>query len=172
MSVVHSTTSVPKLQLSRMGAAHRLLPHLKTISLELPSCTLLSKDGSRLEVLLMPYFFKNYPCQSLARTSCSYMNLQISFFPNFQVQAHLLSLLSPFLAALLAQAGPNPAISLPCSGIVLRSLSPSHLIFLSYKCLPGRCLTHSCKATGVGFLAPLSRYASPLFGRRDSQDGS
>ena len=40
---------------------------------------------------------------------------------SLQVQSHLLSLLSPFLATLLAQAGPLPAISLPCSETLLRS---------------------------------------------------
>ena len=35
---------------ARMATAH-LLPHLKSISLEPPSCTLITKDGSRLEVL-------------------------------------------------------------------------------------------------------------------------
>ena len=38
-----------------------------------------------------------------------------------QVQSQLLSLLSPFLASLLAQAGPHPAISVPCSEVLCRS---------------------------------------------------
>ena len=51
-----------------------VLHHLKAISQEAPSCTLLTKDKGKVEV-----------------------------------QAHLLSTLSPFLASLLAQAGHTPS---------------------------------------------------------------
>ena len=44
-----------------------------------------------------------------------------------EVQAHLLSLLSPLLATLLSQAGPHPSLSLPCSSKQLRSLLSSLL---------------------------------------------
>ena len=37
-----------------------------------------------------------------------------------QVQPHLLSVLSPLLATLLAQAGSHPTITLPCSEALLR----------------------------------------------------
>ena len=88
-----------------MATPHLLLPHLKAISLESASCTLLTKDGGRLEVL------------------CSFSAPSLSIFSAcfFQVQSHLLSILSPFLATLLAQAGPRPTISLPCSETALRS---------------------------------------------------
>ena len=50
----------------RMATAHPLLPHLKAISEEPPSCTLITMDGSRLEVqLLMPNFFDQYACLNL-----------------------------------------------------------------------------------------------------------
>ena len=90
---------------ARMTAPHPLLPHLKAISLESPSCTLLTKDKGRMEVL------------------CSFSAPSLSIFSAFffQVQSHLLSILSPFLATLLAQAGPRPTISLPCSETALRS---------------------------------------------------
>ena len=38
------------------------------------------------------------------------------------MQAHLLSVLSPFLGSLLAQVGPDPTLSLPCSENILRSI--------------------------------------------------
>ena len=72
-------TTEPQLQ---------MLPILRAISLEAPSCTLLTTDLGKVEV-----------------------------------QAHLLSTLSPFLASLLAQAGPSsPVISLPFSENLVRGL--------------------------------------------------
>ena len=44
------------------------------------------------------------------------------FSSSSKVQAHLLSVLSPFLGSLLAQAGPDPTLSLPCSENILRSI--------------------------------------------------
>ena len=109
--------------------SHPLLPYLKAISQEPPSCTLLTNDGGRLQV------------KSQTGTSCltpfsspptNYLSvLQVKFSP-LQVQSHLLSVLSPFLAALLAQAGPQPAISLPCDETLLRSGFSTLIQFLKF----------------------------------------
>ena len=68
-----------------------MLSYLRAISLESPSCTLLTEDGGKVEV-----------------------------------QAHLLSTLSPFLASLLAHIGPSfPFMSLPFSEKLVRGLFSS-----------------------------------------------
>ena len=92
---------------SEMATPHPHLQHLKAISQEQPTCTLFTSDGGRMEVLvkIQSYFVPVSPWK---------------LFFSFQVQSHLLSLLSPFLASLLAQAGPQPIISLPYTDAVLR----------------------------------------------------
>ena len=87
---------------SHLPWQHPLLPYLQEISRETASCTLLTDDGGRLQVEIL---------------SPVKLDLEISS----QVQSQLLSLLSPFLATLLAQAGPHPAISVPCSEVLCRS---------------------------------------------------
>ena len=101
-----------------MTAPHFLLPHLKTISKEPPSCTLLTLDGGRVEVAthISPLAF----VYSLALFWAFSYFAVVNSVPIHQVQSHLLSLLSPFLASLLAQAGHLPTISIPCSESLLR----------------------------------------------------
>ena len=69
---------------------------------------------------------------------------------NFQMQSQLLSILSPFLATLLSQAGPQPTISLPCSETLLRSdfvpNPPLKTNIIMWFSPPETCLVHSCKA--------------------------
>ena len=69
-----------------------MLSHLRAISLEPPTCSLVTKEGGKVEV-----------------------------------QAHLLSTLSPFLASLLAQQAATsfPSLSLPFSENLVRSLFSS-----------------------------------------------
>ena len=100
------------LKLEMISTAHPLLIYLEAISQEVPSCTLLTNDGGRLQVRRKPTHSIFIPLS---------LPFQLFFSRYLQVQAHLLSVLSPFLAALLAQAGPTPTISLPCSETLLRS---------------------------------------------------
>ena len=104
------------LATSTMTAPHFLLPHLKAISKEPPSCTLVTLEGGRVEVAthISPSDFV-----SSLTLFCVFSYFVVTKSTN-KVQSHLLSLLSPFLASLLAQAGHLPTISIPCSESLLR----------------------------------------------------
>ena len=79
------------LPLIMSATTPRMLSYLRAISLEPPSCTLLTKDSGKVEV-----------------------------------QGHLLSTLSPYLASLLAHVGPSfPFMSLPFSQKLVRALFSS-----------------------------------------------
>ena len=84
------------------------------------------------------------------------------YFSRFEVQAHLLSLLSPFLATLLAQAGPCPIISVPFPEALIRFHSLNYPFFIvllqfsSFSCL---------LSTFQLFSLPSGLFASLLEGR-------
>ena len=128
-----------------MASYGTLLPYLEAISLELPSCTFLTNDGGLFQVYTrtkikkklktkrnapsctFKYLAHQRNCNCRCSPTCSPFSA-LSWPPSssifsacfFQVQSHMLSLLSPLLATLLAQAGPRPTISLPCSETLSR----------------------------------------------------
>ena len=104
--IVCSRQEVSGLLSVEMTSHHPFQSYLAAISLETPSCCLLTNDGGRFQVYFLSHLHAHFTC--------------FHSFPLFQVQPHLLSVLSPFLATLLAQVGNLPILSLPCSEKILR----------------------------------------------------
>ena len=84
--------------LLNMEAGKDLICHLREISSETPSCTLLTNSGTRLEVKT---FFVTFSFIVI-----SFFAFQFFCFFCSQVQPFLLAAASPFLASLLSQVVP------------------------------------------------------------------